>query len=129
MYEWCSEMALHGKKAVEAFFNRYERFGSLNARRAYVLWAVPEPEQKIDPKGRKYLVPPSVFPYMWHKIEGDSDNQVSHVWYSLTLLIACRSKKVYSCMNAFWTHLLIFSRQHHPFLLFILEEFLAPPLL
>ena len=122
-------MALHGEKAIEAFFDRYEWFRSPDARRSYILWAVPEPEQKIDPKGRKYLVPLPVFSYMWHKIEGDSDNQVSHVWYSLTLLIACRLKKVYSCMSAYWTPLHIFLRRHRLSLLFVQEEFLALPLL
>jgi len=60
--EWRSDMADRAEKAVEAFFNRYERFKSAHARQAYVTWAVPKPEEKINPKGRKYFVPPPVYP-------------------------------------------------------------------
>ena len=74
--EWCSEMADRGEKAVKAFFDRYEQFKSADARQAYVTWAVPAPEEKIDANGRKYFVPLPVYPYMWDKIEGKADNQV-----------------------------------------------------
>ena len=74
--EWHNEMADCGEKAVKAFFDQYEQFKSVDAHRAYVTWAVPAPEEKIDTNGCKYFVPPPVYPYMWDKIKGEADNQV-----------------------------------------------------
>ena len=58
-------MSDRAEKAVAAFFDRSVELNTPAARRAYVEWAIPEPEVKVDAKGWKVLVPPPIYPYMW----------------------------------------------------------------
>jgi len=75
-------MGDRAEKAVKCFFNCYDEFSSPQARELYVAWAVPEPEETIDRKGRKVLVPVQVYPYMWQKIDNDDpENPVCRVHF------------------------------------------------
>ena len=65
------------EKAVAAFFDRYVELNTPAARRAYVEWAIPEPEVKVDAKGRKVLVPPPIYPYMWRDFQDGPNGLVS----------------------------------------------------
>ena len=65
------------EKAVEAFFDHYVELNTPAAHRHYVAWAVPEPEEKVDVKGRKVFILPSVYPYMWQDVQDSPDGPVS----------------------------------------------------
>ncbi|KIM57674.1 hypothetical protein SCLCIDRAFT_129963, partial [Scleroderma citrinum Foug A] len=78
-YEWHGEMGDRAEKAVESFFDRYAEFSSPQIQESYVAWAVPEPEETINRKGRKVLVPLTVFPYMWQNVnDNDPENPVCY---------------------------------------------------
>ena len=70
-------MSDRAEKAVAAFFDRYVELNTPAARRAYVEWAIPEPEVKVDAKGRKVLVPPLIYPYMWRDFQDGPNGLVS----------------------------------------------------
>ncbi|KIJ60589.1 hypothetical protein HYDPIDRAFT_32014, partial [Hydnomerulius pinastri MD-312] len=70
--------ASRAEKAIEAFFNRYACFDDPRDRADYVEWAVREPTEEVDNHGRKLLVPPSDYPYMWEQFNDDNPNNI--VW-------------------------------------------------
>ncbi|KAI6102380.1 hypothetical protein EDD16DRAFT_1525614 [Pisolithus croceorrhizus] len=51
-------------KQFEAFFDQYKEVDTAKAQAAYVAWAVPE------------LVAPSLFPYMWERVEEGPDGPI-----------------------------------------------------
>ncbi|KAI6107307.1 hypothetical protein EDD16DRAFT_1523351 [Pisolithus croceorrhizus] len=75
-YDWRSELATRALKAVEAFFDRYEEVDTTKARAAYVAWAVPEVTEIVDAHGRVKPVAPSLFPYMWERVEEGPDGPI-----------------------------------------------------
>ena len=87
-YKWRGEMGDRAEKAVQAFFDRYVELDTPAARRNYVAWAVPVPEEKVDARGRKVLVPPPIYPYMWRDVRDGSNGLVSCASLCSTLLIS-----------------------------------------
>ena len=87
-YEWRGEMGDRAEKAVQAFFDRYVELDSPAARRDYVAWAVPTPEEKVDARGRKVLVPPPIYPYMWRDVRDGPNGLVSCASLYFTLLMS-----------------------------------------
>ncbi|KAI6025354.1 hypothetical protein BKA83DRAFT_4492103 [Pisolithus microcarpus] len=75
-YDWRSELATRALKAVEAFFDRYEEVDTTEARAAYVAWAVPEVTEIVDAHGRVKPVAPSLFPYMWERVDEGPDGPI-----------------------------------------------------
>ncbi|KAI6124317.1 hypothetical protein EV401DRAFT_1886342 [Pisolithus croceorrhizus] len=75
-YDWRSELATHALKAVEAFFDQYEEVDTTEARAAYVAWAVPEVTEIVDAHGHVKPVAPSLFPYMWERVEEGPDGPI-----------------------------------------------------
>ena len=68
-------------KAVKAFFDRYEEFGTPEVRAGYATWAAPEPEERINQHGWKTFVPPQLYPYMWRVVdESDPENPVCYMY-------------------------------------------------
>ena len=88
MYEWRGEMGDRAEKAVQAFFDHYVELDTPAAHRNYVAWAVPVPEEKVDARGRKVLVPPPIYPYMWRYVRDSSNGPVSCASLCFTLLIS-----------------------------------------
>ncbi|KIM60197.1 hypothetical protein SCLCIDRAFT_124796 [Scleroderma citrinum Foug A] len=82
-YEWRSGMADRAVKAIATFFDRYEEFSSPEVHAGYATWAVPEPEECINQHGRKILVPPQLYPYMWQTVdESNPEDMVCYIcWY------------------------------------------------
>ena len=81
-------MGDRAEKAIQAFFNRYVELDTPAARRNYVVWAVPALEEKVDARGRKVLVPPPIYPYMWQDVQDGSNGLVSCASLCSTLLIS-----------------------------------------
>lgn len=76
--EWRSEIAKRALLAVEHFFSDYEELATEEARAAYIEWAVPKNEYRIDKMGVRVIVPPTIYPYMWMQvIETESGSSVS----------------------------------------------------
>ena len=48
-------MADRAVKAIKAFFDRYDKFGTPEVCAAYTTWVVPEPEECINENGQKLL--------------------------------------------------------------------------
>ncbi|KAI6097741.1 hypothetical protein EV401DRAFT_1895435 [Pisolithus croceorrhizus] len=71
-----SELATHALKAVEVFFDWYEEVDTTEAQAAYVAWAVPEVTEIIDAHGHVKPVAPSLFPYMWERVEEGPDGPI-----------------------------------------------------
>ena len=67
------------EKAVAAFFDRYVKLNTPAAHCAYVTWAIPEPDVKVDAKGWKVLVPPLIYPYMWRDFQDGPNGPVTVV--------------------------------------------------
>ena len=63
------------EKAVAAFFDHYVKLNTPAARCAYVTWAIPEPDVKVDAKGQKVLIPPPIYPYMWRDFRDGPNHQ------------------------------------------------------
>ncbi|KAI6046602.1 hypothetical protein EDC04DRAFT_2598031 [Pisolithus marmoratus] len=76
MYDWCGELATHALKAVEAFFNQYEEVNTTDAQAAYVAWAVPEATEIVDAHGHMKPIAPSLFPYMWERVDEGPDGPI-----------------------------------------------------
>ena len=70
-------MGDQAEKAVEAFFDCYVELNTPAAHCHYVAWAVPELEEKVDVKGQKVFILPSVYPYMWQDVQDSPDGPVS----------------------------------------------------
>ena len=70
-------------KAVATFFDQYEEFSSPEVHAGYATWAVPEPEEHINQHGRKILVLPQLYPYMWWTVdESNPEDMVCYIcWY------------------------------------------------
>ncbi|KAI6029631.1 hypothetical protein BKA83DRAFT_4123109 [Pisolithus microcarpus] len=75
-YDWRSELATRALKAVEAFFDRYEEVDTTEAQAAYVAWAVPEVTEIVDAHGCVKPVAPSLFPYMWERVDEGPDGPI-----------------------------------------------------
>ena len=88
MYEWRGEMGDRAEKAVQAFFDHYVELDSPAARCHYVAWAVPTPEEKVDGRGWKVLVPPPIYLYMWRNIRDGPNGLVSCASLYFTLLVS-----------------------------------------
>ena len=80
-------MADHALKAVEAFFDRYINFDICKACVAYYAqWAVPVVTDRVSADGQRKGVVPSLYPYMWAKVDdSDPNNPVSHNAPSTTI--------------------------------------------
>ncbi|KAI6016822.1 hypothetical protein PISMIDRAFT_113163 [Pisolithus microcarpus 441] len=75
-YDWHSELATRALKAVEVFFNWYEEVDTTDARAAYVAWAVPEASEVLDDHGHVKPAVPSLFPYMWERVEEGTSSPI-----------------------------------------------------
>ena len=76
------------EKAVQAFFDRYVELDTPAAHCNYVAWAVPVPEEKVDVRDRKVLVPLPIYLYMWWDVRDGSNGLVSCASLCFTLLIS-----------------------------------------
>lgn len=64
--------------AIEHFFADHEELTTAEGREIYVGWAVPDNHFGIDRLGRKKIIPPEVYPYMWKQVvEMESGKLVS----------------------------------------------------
>ncbi|KAG8214418.1 hypothetical protein J3R82DRAFT_9425 [Butyriboletus roseoflavus] len=74
--EWRKDIAKKALLAVKHFFDSYE--STTEARAEYVSWAVPTSKLTLDKKGRKIIIPPAVYPYMWREvIENESGSMTT----------------------------------------------------
>ncbi|KAI6141369.1 hypothetical protein EDD17DRAFT_1516148 [Pisolithus thermaeus] len=63
-------------RAVKAFFDWYEEVDTTEARAAYVAWAVLEVTEIVDAHGCMKPVAPSLFPYMWERVDEGPDSPI-----------------------------------------------------
>ena len=83
-------MADRAVKAIKAFFDQYDKFGTPEVHAAYTTWAVLEPEECINKNGRKSFVLLQLYPYMWQVIdENDPEHPVCYIYSYLMVLICC----------------------------------------
>ncbi|KAI5998998.1 hypothetical protein EDC04DRAFT_2612306 [Pisolithus marmoratus] len=75
-YDWHSELATHALKAVKVFFDQYEEVDTTEAQAAYVAWAVLEVTEIVDAHGHVKPVAPSLFPYMWERVDEGPDSPI-----------------------------------------------------
>ncbi|KAF8122031.1 hypothetical protein EV363DRAFT_1183722 [Boletus edulis] len=63
--EWRSEIAKKALVAVNCFFTQYEELTTPEGCALYVAWAAPQNKFDTDKNGRRIIIPPKVYPYMW----------------------------------------------------------------
>lgn len=118
-YDWRGDLAEAAQKAVNSFFEKFEQFVIPQNRADYVKWAVPLPEEGIDSNGRKYPILPDIYPYMWKRMDEETDPEKPVSWGSVFGYIADHSHrpgKACFCMIAFSKHL---HSIYQPFKLFL----------
>ncbi|KIM59467.1 hypothetical protein SCLCIDRAFT_126054 [Scleroderma citrinum Foug A] len=96
---------IHGAmalQAIEVYFDQHPCFNDPEQRAAYVKWAVHKLTQKLDKFSRKFLVPPSEYPYMWANFDDDDpDHVVCISLFRQRLLSFSRSAKGSSSIHVF----------------------------
>jgi hypothetical protein len=76
--EWRGEIAKKALLAVEHFFAQHEELTTPEGRVAYIAWAVPKNQFTVGRYGKKTIIPPGVYPYMWEEVnESESGELVS----------------------------------------------------
>ncbi|KAI6104276.1 hypothetical protein F5141DRAFT_1065084 [Pisolithus sp. B1] len=67
---------IKSNNAVKAFFDWYEEVDTTEAQAAYVAWAVLEVTEIVDAHGHMKPVAPSLFPYMWERVDEGPDSPI-----------------------------------------------------